>query len=237
MKKVKALLLSAGFGTRLRPLTLNIPKCLVQIKNKPILEFWLDKLESSNIESVLINTHYLHSKVEDFINKQPSRNIKIIQVYEKKLLGTAGTLLENKDFFRDSIGLLIHSDNYGKINLNDFLDAHKKRPKNCLLTMMTFNTKTPTSCGIVETDSNGVVVGFHEKVSNPPGNKANGAIFAFEPDFVNFLKYRFPNAIDFSKEILPELLGHIYTWHTNEPFLDIGSPFSLAQASQINIDT
>ena len=98
--QTKALLLSAGFGTRLRPITLKTPKCLVKINNIPILEHWLLKLEQIGIEEVLINTHYLSKKVEEFLKIRAKSNLKITQVYEKNLYGTAGTLIKNKSLPR-----------------------------------------------------------------------------------------------------------------------------------------
>ena len=86
-KTIRALLLSAGLGTRLRPLTLSIPKCLVEINDKPILENWLDKLEKIRVEKVLINTHYLSEQVDKFIDNQHNRNIEISNFYEEKLYG------------------------------------------------------------------------------------------------------------------------------------------------------
>ena len=71
---MKAILLAAGFGTRLRPLTNNIPKCLVPIKGKPLLEIWLDKLSDVGVKDFLINTHYLYDKVESFIKKSKYKN-------------------------------------------------------------------------------------------------------------------------------------------------------------------
>ena len=88
-KKLKVLLLSAGYCTRLRPITNKIPKCLVEINNKPLLEDWIDKLENINTESVLINTHYLADKVLAFLDTQKDRAIKIHNFHEDKLLGTA----------------------------------------------------------------------------------------------------------------------------------------------------
>ena len=80
--------------------------------------------------------------------------------YEKKLLGTAGTLIDNYKFFRDSIGILIHVDNFTNFNLSDLIESHCKRPKHCLLTMLTFKSKNPKECGIIEVDSEGVVQSF-----------------------------------------------------------------------------
>ena len=127
--KYKALLLSAGFGTRLRPLTNEFPKCLVKIKNIPILEHWLLKLEKIGIDEVLVNKHYLTEKVDEFLKKRAKSNLKITDVYEEQLCGTAGTLIKNKSFFYDSNILFIHVDNYTTSDLSGLLESFTKRPK------------------------------------------------------------------------------------------------------------
>ena len=232
-RPIRALLLSAGFGKRLRPLTLYKPKCLMEIDKKPILEHWLDKLENINIDRILINTHYLSNQVDDFLDNYYFKNYKIEKFHEKELLGTAGTLIANYKFFLNYTGMIIHSDNYTKMNLIDFVKSHNKRPKNCLITMLTFKTNRPNSCGIVELDSEGVVQSFHEKVSSPPGNIANGAIYLFDNDFLEWLIENHPNACDFSTEVIPFLLGRIYTYHTNDKYIDIGTIEALKEARKI----
>jgi mannose-1-phosphate guanylyltransferase len=99
--------------------------------------------------------------------------------------------------------------------------------------MLTFTSHRPSSCGIVETDGDGVVVGFHEKVANPPGNRANGALYVFDQPFLDWLVTYYPSASDFSTEVLPHCLGRIYTWHTNLPYIDIGIPEALLEAEAI----
>ena len=232
-KPVRALLLAAGLGTRLRPLTLTKPKCLVEINGKPILEHWLDKLEAVNVESVIINTHYLHKKVEEFLKTQKDRGIKIKIINEKNLLGTAGTFIASRDFFKESTGLLIHADNYTNFNLKKLFKSHEKRPKECVLTMLTFDSTDPKNCGIVEVNSKGVMRGFYEKNATPPGNKANGAIYIFDYNFVRLVEKKWPNAKDFSTEIIPNLIGEVYTFHTKDPFIDIGTPASLKKAQSM----
>ena len=232
-KPIKSLLLAAGLGTRLRPLTYKIPKCLVEINNKPLLGDWLDKLEKINSESVLINTHYLADKVKDFLDTQRERKIKIHNFYEEKLLGTAGTLIANYKFFLNSTGIMIHADNFSKLNLFDLIKAHNERPKKCLLTMLTFKTTNPQSCGILEINKQRIVNGFHEKAKNPPGNIANGAIYVFDNDFLDWLIENHPKAKDFSTEVIPNLMGKIYTFQTNLPYIDIGTERSLKEAKSI----
>ena len=161
-KNLKAILLSAGYGTRLRPETLQKPKCLIEINKKPILEIWLDKLSKLGCSEVLINTHYFSEQIEDFLTNYQSDSMKITTSYEKKLLGTAGTLMDNLEFIENDT-LLIHSDNFTTSNLTGLIKAHKFRPKECLLTMLTFKTNTPRSCGIVEVNQQGVVQEYYEK--------------------------------------------------------------------------
>lgn len=230
---VRCLLLAAGLGTRLRPITDHQPKCLVDVGGRPILEWWLNHLETIQCERVIVNTHYHAKQVSQFLKNRESHHMQIVEHYEQQLLGTAGTLLANADFFEGSTGVLIHADNATNTDLNQLIQAHRNRPEHCLLTMLTFATDTPESCGIVEADSEGVVQSFHEKVKNPPGNLANGAVYVFEQKLLEILKASEERPHDFSAEVLPSLLGRIYTCHTLDHFIDIGTPESLNKARQI----
>ena len=219
----KALLLAAGFGTRLRPLTNTIPKCLVPINGKPLLEIWLNNLSNAGTSSFLVNTHYLSNHVKLYIeNYKYANQVQIF--YEEDLLVTAGTLLANLYFFKEEDGLLIHADNYCMPDISAFYKAHFNRPTGCLLTMMTFKSKNPSQCGIVEIDKNGIVIDFHEKVQNPPGNLANGAVYILSSKFIEILKKDYAHVKDFSTEILNNFIGKIYTYKTEEIFMDIGTP-------------
>jgi len=227
---MRAILLAAGFGTRLRPLTDNIPKCLVPIRGEPLLNIWLDKLVRTDILPVLINTHYLPQQVASFVESSSHRD-HVTLVYEPELLGTAGTLRANLDFYQGQDGLLIHSDNLCQQHLQDLVVAHHQRPPECLLTMLTFCADTPSACGIVEIDARGVVVGYHEKVSTPPGNLANGAVYILSAEFINQFLLNFETPKDFSADVLPLLIGRIYTFKTSELFLDVGTPNAYARAN------
>ena len=160
--------------------------------------------------------------------------MSVATIHEPVLLGTAGTLLANSSFFESATGLLIHADNAMADNLDPILAAHEQRTAGCELTMLTFQTDTPRSCGIVTTDSQGVVTHFHEKVDNPPGNRANAALYVFNPNFLIHLEQMNPSPSDFSTEVIPNFLGHIQSFHTQKPYLDIGTPQALAQAQLMN---
>jgi len=232
-RPLRALLLAAGLGTRLRPLTLHTPKCLVSVAGEPLLGRWLRQLEATGCEAVLINTHYLADQVEAFLQQRSTGPMHVHTIHEPELLGTAGTLLANRAFFEGSIGLLIHADNAMAEDLQGLLAAHAARPAQCLLTMLTFRTDKPHSCGIVTTDAQGIVTAFHEKVADPPGTCANGALYVFDSPFLDRLSSMAPQPSDFSTEVIPTLMGRIQTWHTKQPYLDIGTPAALAAAQNL----
>lgn len=226
---MKAILLAAGLGTRLRPITDTLPKCLVPIHGRPLLEYWLDLLLESEISEVLVNIHYFPEQVRDFC-QQSKWHHRIRLVHETDLLGTGGTVLRNRVFFgRDPI-LVAHADNLSRFSVKEFLGAHRKRSASTALTMMTFQTDSPESCGIVKLDQRGVVTEFHEKSANPPGNIANGAVYIFEPEVVDFMASLNKSFIDLSTEVIPQFVNRISTFQNAEYHRDIGTPLSLKLA-------
>ena len=226
---MKALLLAAGLGTRLRPITNHVPKCLVTIQGKPLLAYWLDMLLPNGIERVLMNTHYLPEAVNAFVKQSDWVN-QIDTMYEPILLGTGGTVLINQSYFSGQPFMVAHADNLTRFDVKRFIDAHENRASGTEITMMTFKTDAPQSCGIVDLDSRGVVQQFHEKVDNPPGDLANAAVYIFEPTVISFLVSLGQNVVDISTEVLPAYLGRIQTFLNDDYHRDIGTPESLALA-------
>jgi mannose-1-phosphate guanylyltransferase len=227
---MRALLLAGGFGTRLRPLTNTIPKCLVPICGTPLLALWLESLTRAGVGPCLVNTHYLADQVRVFADTSPiATDLQL--VHEDVLLGTAGTLLANIDFFQDSDGLLAHADNFCLADMADFKRAHLNRPAGCVMTAIAFRTSEPSACGIFELDEKNVVVGFHEKVTSPPGNLANGAVYILSAEMIKELRTNFRSATDFSTEVMPRFLGRIYSYETSATFLDIGTPENYSRAN------
>jgi mannose-1-phosphate guanylyltransferase len=226
---MKALLLSAGFGTRLRPITDHTPKCLVTIQGKPLLARWFDLLFRHSVNEVLINTHYLPDVVRDFVAQSPWKE-NIALVHEPELLGTAGTILKNREFFANEPFILAHADNLTRFNVDEFIWAHQHRKPDVAITMMTFETDTPESCGIVELDQENIVIQFHEKSKEYHGNRANAAVYIVEPSVIDFLSSLSKEVIDFSTEVLPHYIGRIQVYHNDDYHRDIGTPQSLKQA-------
>ncbi|MBU3022199.1 nucleotidyltransferase family protein [Aestuariibacter sp. A3R04] len=227
---MKAVLLAAGLGTRLQPITHTIPKCLVPIRGKPLLDYWLAMLVNlDDIEHIYINLHYYHEQVEAHLSKNWP-NHKITTWYEEELMGTAGTLRENAKTLANSDLLVIHADNLSFFDMEHFLSAHHHRPRDTEMTMMLFHTDTPHLCGIVELDDQRRVVHMHEKVECPPGNLANGAVYIMAPGVIEYIVAE--GMSDLSTQLIPKMLGRILGWLNDDYHRDIGNPesYRLAQA-------
>jgi mannose-1-phosphate guanylyltransferase len=225
----RALLLAGGTGTRLRPLTMTVPKCLVPIHGRPLLDYWLEMLFVGGFERVLVNTHWLAPAVEAFVARSRWRS-QIDLVNEPELLGTGGTILANRSFFAEAPFLVAHADNLISFTISKFLEAHRQRAPGAALTMLAFHTDDPSSCGILECDERGVVLAFHEKVADPPGTLANGAVYVVEDEVVRYIAGLGRHFVDLSTEVVPAFLGRIQTWTTDGYHRDIGNLQSLARA-------
>ena len=226
---MRALLLSAGFGTRLRPLTDTIPKCMVPIRGKPLLDYWFDLLFQNGIERVAVNTHYLPETVVSFV-KNSKWNSRIDIFHEDELLGTAGTIRALAPFFDGQDFFVAHADNFVKFDLNRFLDLHESRPIKCAMSLLSFRTDYPHSCGILELDDENIVKKFHEKVENPPGNLANGAVYILTHEVLDFIRAQHGKTLDLSNEVIPYFLNKIFSIETDGYHRDIGTLESLKQA-------
>lgn len=241
---MRALLLAAGLGTRLKPLTNYLPKCLIPIHGRPLLDYWLESLVTHGVNEILVNTHYFSPLVVDYVNRSSWAH-NVTMVHEDRLLGTGGTILANRHFFRESPFLVAHADNLTIFDPVLFFKRHSERPFGAELTMMVFETPDPKSCGIVDLDERGVVTTFHEKVELPPGNLANAAVYVLEPAVLDFLESLGKAEIDFSTEVIPHFMERIFTYRNAAYHRDIGTvaswgdahkDFSPAPASAPNVE-
>tara|TARA_R110000824_G_scaffold366730_3_gene555792 strand:+ start:55548 stop:56165 length:618 start_codon:yes stop_codon:yes gene_type:complete len=196
-----------------------------------LLDIWLERLIVSGIERILINTHYLPEVVESYVESSDWRNM-VDTTYETVLLGTAGTLVANAEYFGGNEYLLAHADNLTDFDLPAFKAAFDARPADCAIAMLTFRTDNPSSCGILELDENGVVQAFHEKVDNPPGNLANAAVYIMTSEVLEFARSLNQPILDLSTEVIPHFLGRIIAVENGAYHRDIGTVESLQKAHQ-----
>jgi mannose-1-phosphate guanylyltransferase len=226
---MRALLLAAGIGSRLRPLTNTTPKCLVRVHDRPLLDYWLDLVFDGGIDRALLNTYWLADQVRAHVEHSRWRS-RIDIVHEQELLGTGGTVLANQKWFGEQPFLVAHADNLTDFDVAGLIAAHTSRPSGCIMTMLAFRTDDPRSCGILELDRQNRVLAFHEKVENPPGNLANGAVYIFEPEVIDDIAQLGRSVVDLSTEIIPNYLGRILCVETSGYHRDIGNPESLRRA-------
>jgi mannose-1-phosphate guanylyltransferase len=227
---MRALLLAAGFGTRLRPLTDTVPKCLVPIHGRPLMDYWLDLIfRDGAISHAIVNTHYLSGAVERHVAGSPWRE-RVTLVHEPELLGTGGTLVANRAALGTGPVLLAHADNLTTFDLPAFQAAHAGRPPGVAMSMLAFRTDDPQSCGILELDGAHLVRAFHEKVANPPGNLANAAVYIVEPEVSEAAARLGKPFVDLSTEVIPQFVGRILAHETSGYHRDIGNLESLARA-------
>jgi mannose-1-phosphate guanylyltransferase len=227
---LRAILLAAGLGTRLKPITDTIPKCLVPVNGRPLLDYWFDHLlGAGRLERVLVNTHYFADRVESHVARSKWKS-QINLAHESELLGTGGTVIANRDFIWRGDFLLAHADNLTDFDVAALIDRHRRRPPGCVMTMLAFRTDDPRSCGILELDAQGLVQAFHEKVENPPGDLANGAVYMVGPEIVEFAAGLGRPVVDLQTEVIPHFLGRIQVYMHDGYHRDIGNPAALAKA-------
>ena len=226
---MRALLVAAGIGSRLLPITATTPKCLVLINGRPLLDYWLELLFGAGLERILINTHWLAEQVEAYV-KASRWASRIDLVHEGKLLGTGGTVLANREWFQGRPFMLAHADNLTDFDVTGLIAAHRMRPSGHVMTMLGFRTDDARSCGILELDDRSTVMAFHEKVEHPPGNLANGAVYIFEPEVIDAIGGLGTPVVDLSTEIIPMLLSRILCVETDGYHRDIGTVESLRMA-------
>jgi len=216
---MKAFLLAAGLGTRLKPLTDTTPKCLVPICGKPLLGWWFDLFEQHGVDNILLNLYHLGGKVEEFIDNYKG-SIKIQLFWEKELLGSGGTLTANKEFVANEKDFLIaYADNLTNYNLSDLINFH--RSNNKLLSMALFETDKPKEKGIVKLNTNQTIISFVEKPVNPKSNLANAGIYIADPQVIDLLPMNKNSDIGF--DLLPKLVGKMSGWKSTGYLKDIGT--------------
>ena len=227
---MKAMLLAAGYGTRLGEITAKKPKCMVTVGGEPMLGHWLNKLDRLGVNKFYVNTHYLSEQVEEYLCHHPLRK-KIETLHENHLLGTAGALNRHRHLFDDTT-FIVHVDNYCHDNLRGLVDTFHKRPAEALMSFLVFKSSTPCNCGVVTIDKNGLMSGFYEKQKKPPSNIASGAVFLCSRQFFNFFAKIFDSQTDFSAEIMPLMKKKANCYKTDLFFKDIGTLGNLQLANQ-----
>ncbi|HEV3072544.1 MAG TPA: sugar phosphate nucleotidyltransferase [Solirubrobacteraceae bacterium] len=223
---MKAMVLAAGLGTRLRPLTYEITKPMVPVLDRPVMAHILDLLDRHGFAEVIANLHYFPDSIREHFGERLEYH------YEQELLGTAGGVRACRQFFGDQAFLIISGDALTDIDLSAFLARH--RAAGGIATLAVKQVSDTREYGVVLHDSEGRITGFQEK---PEPDEAlsdlgNCGIYIFEPAIFDYFPER-PFA-DWAQDVFPALLANDVPFHIHEIhdyWNDVGSLAELRQGT------
>jgi len=223
--EIRAMVLAAGIGSRLQPLSDEIPKPLIKIGGNSIMGHILHLLKKHGIKKIISNTHHLGDKIqEEFSNINQKEGIELSFVHEEKLSGVAGGIRRCQDFLKQSTACIIMGDALTDIDLSDLYEKHKQAVKkyNCLATIAQMQVQDTSHFGVIVTESllpdykkteneidGARVVQFQEKPSAEEAlsNWANTGVYFFEPEIYNFIPSIDEAPVyDVAKNLFPRLL-------------------------------
>ena len=230
--QMKALLLAAGEGSRLRPLTNDRPKPMIPLGGRPVLEHLIGLLRQHGVTEVAINLHYKPEVIVEHFGDGRRFGVAVTYSPEARLLGSAGAARQLAWFF-DQTFLVLYGDVLTDLDLTGLLEQHQAQ--RAALTMALYTVPDPTRCGIAALDPSGRITRFVEKPAPDAvfGNLANVGVCVVEPRVLEQIPAGAP--ADFGHDLIPRLLAQgerLSGQVTNRYVLDIGSPERYEQAQR-----
>jgi mannose-1-phosphate guanylyltransferase len=223
---MRAMVLAAGLGTRLRPLTNEITKPMVPVLDRPVMAHILDLLDHHGFEDVIANLHYFPESIKRYFGERLSYR------FEPELLGTAGGVRGCADFFGDDSFVVISGDALTDIDLTAFAARH--RDAGGIATLAVKKVSDTREYGVVLHDREGRITGFQEKPSPEEAlsDLGNCGIYIFSPEIFDY----FPDRpfVDWAQDVFPTLLENDIPFHIHEVreyWNDVGSLAELRQGT------
>lgn len=231
---MKAMILAAGVGSRMHPLTRTLPKPLVPIVNMPVMEHIVRLLKRHGFTDIMVNVHYLGDQIMACFGDGSAYGVNISYSIEDRLWGDAGSVKRCEEFFGNETFLVIGGDDLADIDLTRLVESHKQ--KNALASIALSLVDDPSEYGIVLINEEGRITRFLEK---PKGevifsNTANTGVYVFAPEALELI----PRGVFylFGKNFFPQVLAQgrpIYGYLTASYWMDVGN---LAMYQQAHID-
>ncbi|MGE5328302.1 MAG: sugar phosphate nucleotidyltransferase [Deltaproteobacteria bacterium] len=239
---MKVVIMAGGEGTRLRPLTCNIPKPMVPIMNKPIMQHIIELLKKTNLTDIAVTLQYMPEIIRSYFENGSQFGVSLKYYIEQYPLGTAGSVKNAQDFLDDTF-IVISGDALTDIDLNKAIEFHKANKS--IATLVLTKVKVPLEYGVVVTDNDGRITRFLEKPSwgEVFSDTVNTGIYILQPDILEMIKK--DEIFDFSKDLFPYILKNklpIYGYITENYWCDIGDLRAYYQAhldifeKKVNID-
>lgn len=216
---MKAIVLAAGRGSRLGKITQNVPKCILPVGNKSMLEHWFSIFNIYDVNEILINTHYLADKVVSHCAKSINNGIKITFSYEKTLLGTAKTINQNRNFVKDDRHfLIVYADTWMQIDLRKMMKIQKKHGG--MGTIGLYRPENLKDQGCIEIDGR-KIISIEEKPKHPKGKHSFAGIMIGSQAMFRFFN---PGMDDLVRDWLPHIKEGLNPFFIDELVYDIGTP-------------
>lgn len=230
---MKAVIMAGGEGTRLRPVTCGIPKPMVPVLNKPVMEYTIELLKKHNITDIAATLAYFPAVITDYFGDGEDYGVKLRYYIEHTPLGTGGSVRNAEDFL-DGTFIIISGDALTDIDLIKMLEFHKQKGSKATLALK--KVPIPLEYGVVITDENGKITSFMEKPSwgEVFSDTINTGIYILEPEVLDY--YKKGDSFDFSKDLFPKLLKDNVPMHgyvTRDYWNDIGD---LKVYKEVNFD-
>lgn len=231
---MKAMIMAAGVGSRLEPLTLSIPKPLVTVANRPVMDILLENLSTIGVKNVIANTYYLANQIIKRYENKPY-GIDFNYIKEDTLSGTAGGLKKCQFFFDKSDDFIVLSaDGLSNADILAGLEIHKKSGAIATIGVKQVKMEEVQHFGVIVTDKNGYIKEFQEKpsVEEAKSNLINTGIYIFNYKIFDFIPEN--TFYDFAKNVFPKLLKikQINTFEIKEYWSDIGTLDQYKQSTQ-----
>jgi mannose-1-phosphate guanylyltransferase len=216
---MKAFLLAAGQGSRLRPITDTVPKCLVPIQGMPMLQIWMSICKAVGIDEVMINLHTHADAIRMWV--EDNRNgVRVRLSEERALLGSAGTVLANRDWVKsDPCFWIFYADVLTNTSLSRMMDFHLAHGPTATLAL--YRVTDPSRCGVVSFDEHMIIREFVEKPAEPKSHWAFSGVMIGTPELLDQIPPRYP--VDLGFDVLPRLAGQMLAYPISDYLLDIGT--------------
>lgn len=227
--------MAAGAGTRLHPLTLSLPKPMVPIANRPVLEYTLENLRRHGVTEVMLNLHSHPRKIRSYFKDGKRWGVRIRYSQEPELLGTAGGVKKAAAFLKGGTFLVMSGDGLTDIDLTALADFHKKNRAQATIALKSVDSRL--EYGVTLTDRKGRVTRFIEKPrwSDVFSSQVNTGIYVMEPSMLSKIPAK--KVCDFGSELWPRLLkegGRMYGYPVGHYWCDVGN-FSEYRRAQKDI--
>lgn len=208
---MKAFILAAGVGSRLRPLTDSRPKVMLEIAGKKILERTIEQLKKTGIKDFVINVHYLPSVITEFFGNGEKFGVTINYSLEEELLGTAGAVKKvQAQFEKEKEFLLVYGDNIFDVDFEDFVKAPQLSTALIMLFHRHTNPNSKIAGDVVELDETGKVLAFWKGVEKSHPH-VNGGVYKLTPEIFKHIPEN--TFYDFAREVFPSMLKNNHEIH------------------------